>query len=86
LRRSPFARPAGASGAAVHAVKLQDLVTVPPWAWRQFRATPDRPLGFLCLVDATRDRPQLPTQEELAALRADAEVARFLDGGGGEQG
>ncbi|MGO8798511.1 MAG: cupin domain-containing protein [Roseiarcus sp.] len=67
-------------GAAVHAVEPHDLVTVPPWTWHQFRATPDQPLGFLCLVDAARDRPQLPTPEELVALRADPAIANFLDG------
>ena len=41
-----------------------DLVTVPPWAWRQFRATLDEALGFLCMVDAQRDRPHLPTLEQ----------------------
>ncbi len=70
----------------VQPIKPHDLITIPPWAWHQFRAAPDKKLGFLCLVDATRDRPQLPTPEELAALRADPAVARFLDGGGGEQG
>jgi len=73
-------------GGTVHAVKPHDLVAVPPWTWHQFRAAPREKLGFLCLVDATRDRPRLPTPEELAALRADPEVAQFLDGGGGEQG
>ena len=58
-----------------------DLVTVPAWAWHQFRAAADAPLGFLCMVDAERDRPQLPTTEERAALAADPEVARFLEGG-----
>lgn len=67
-------------GEGVHAVKPHDLVTVPPWAWHQFRAAPDAPLGFLCLVDAARDRPQPPTPEELTALRADPTIARFLDG------
>ena len=57
-----------------------DLVTVPAWAWHQFRATADAPLGFLCMVDAERDRPQLPTPEERAALEALPEVARFLAG------
>jgi len=72
-------------GGTVHAVKPHDLVTVPPWTWHQFRASSDEKLGFLCLVDATRDRPQLPTPAELAALRADPEVAGFLDGEDGEQ-
>ena len=57
-----------------------DLVTVPAWAWHQFRASPDAPLGFLCMVDAERDRPQLPTPEQRAALEANPAVARFLAG------
>jgi hypothetical protein len=61
-------------------VKPHDLVTVPPWTWHQFRPAPGQTLGFLCLVNAQRDRPQLPTAEDMAALSADAEVARFLDG------
>jgi quercetin dioxygenase-like cupin family protein len=69
-------------GRAVHAVKPHDLITIAPWAWHQFRAAPNEKLGFLCLVDAARDRPQLPTPDELAALRADPAVARFLDGAG----
>ena len=56
-----------------------DLVTVPPLTWHQFRAAPDAPLGFLCLVDAARDRPELPTEADLAELRDTPEVARFLD-------
>jgi quercetin dioxygenase-like cupin family protein len=67
-------------GDAVHKVKPHDLITIPPWAWHQFRPAHGENLGFLCLVNAERDRPQLPTTEETAALRADAAVARFLDG------
>jgi quercetin dioxygenase-like cupin family protein len=57
-----------------------DLVTVPAWAWHQFRAAKDEPLGFLCMVDAERDRPQLPSAEERAALEGLPHVARFLAG------
>jgi len=46
--------------------------------WHQFRAAEDAPLGFLCLVAADRDRPQLPTADDLAALRQDAKVADFI--------
>jgi quercetin dioxygenase-like cupin family protein len=67
-------------GDAVHQVKPHDLITIPPWTWHQFRPARGEPLGFLCLVNAERDRPRLPTAEELAALRSDARVARFLDG------
>ncbi|MDB5043268.1 MAG: Cupin 2 conserved barrel domain protein, partial [Candidatus Eremiobacteraeota bacterium] len=51
---------------------------VPPLTWHQFRAAADAPLGFLCLVPIERDRPQLPTADELAALRANPAIAEFL--------
>ena len=59
-------------------VAALDLVTVPAWTWHQFRAAADAPLGFLCMVDAERDRPQLPTDAERAALEAIPEVAAFM--------
>ena len=49
-------------------VAEHDLVTIDPLVWHQFRAAADCPLGFLCLVSGTRDRPQLPTPEEAARL------------------
>jgi quercetin dioxygenase-like cupin family protein len=67
-------------GAEVHQVRERDLVTIPPWAWHQFRAGAREKLGFLCMVNAERDRPQLPTADEVAAMRRDERVARFLDG------
>jgi quercetin dioxygenase-like cupin family protein len=70
-------------GAEVRAVKPYDLVSIPPWTWHQFRAARAEPLGFLCMVNAKRDKPRLPTAEELAALRSDAHVAAFLDGNPG---
>lgn len=45
-----------------------DLVNVPPMAWHQFRAAADSPLGFLCMVPARRDRPQLPAEGEMEAI------------------
>jgi mannose-6-phosphate isomerase-like protein (cupin superfamily) len=65
-------------GSDVRRLETNDLVTVPPWTWHQFRATLGEPLGFLCMVDAERDRPQLPTQDELAALQADSAIDAFL--------
>jgi quercetin dioxygenase-like cupin family protein len=67
-------------GDEVFDVAPLDLVTVPAWGWHQFRAAADAPLGFLCMVDAERDRPQLPTPEQRAELQAIPEVARFLAG------
>jgi len=51
---------------------------VPPLTWHQFRATAGEPLGFLCMVNAARDKPQLPSVDELAALQRDAKIAAFL--------
>ena len=55
-------------GDHVHEIAEKDLVAVPPMAWHQFRAAADAPLGFLCLVNQERDRPQLPGVEEAARL------------------
>jgi quercetin dioxygenase-like cupin family protein len=67
-------------GEEVRAVEPFDLVTIPSWTWHQFRATEGEPLGFLCMVNAQRDRPQLPTEQELKALNAIQSVAKFLAG------
>jgi quercetin dioxygenase-like cupin family protein len=65
-------------GEDVRPVKQFDLVSIPAWQWHQFRANDNEPFGFLCMVNVLRDRPQLPTEEELAALEAVPAVARFL--------
>ena len=67
-------------GTEVRSVKPLDLVTIPPWAWHQFCANQGEPLGFLCMVNATRDRPQVPTEEEMSRLKATPPVGRFLQG------
>jgi mannose-6-phosphate isomerase-like protein (cupin superfamily) len=66
-------------GREVKAVETRDLVTVPALTWHQFRATKGEPLGFLCMVNAERDKPQLPSTQELASLKADPAIAAFLD-------
>ena len=66
-------------GDSVFPVKTFDLVTVPPLTWHQFRATAEAPLGFLCMVDAERDKPQLPDAGEIERLRANPVAAAFLD-------
>ncbi|MFM8745409.1 MAG: cupin domain-containing protein [Aestuariivirga sp.] len=65
-------------GETVSVIGEHDLVEVPSLAWHQFRAAGDAPLGFLCLVSASRDKPQLPGPAELAALRQKPEVAAFI--------
>ena len=67
-------------GDEVKTLETRDLVTVPRMTWHQFRATTDEPLGFLCMVDAHRDKPQLPGADDVARLRQNPAVAAFLDG------
>jgi quercetin dioxygenase-like cupin family protein len=62
----------------IHDIGEHDLIHVPSMAWHQFRAADDSPLGFLCLVAEQRDRPQLPTQEDLVDLGRDPAVAAFI--------
>jgi len=69
-------------GEEVRVVTAFDLVTIPAWTWHQFRASEGEPLGFLCMVNRERDRPQLPSEAELALLRSVPEVAAFLAGPG----
>jgi mannose-6-phosphate isomerase-like protein (cupin superfamily) len=65
-------------GDKIHELGPNDLVTIPGWTWHQFRATAGEPLGFLCMVNADRDRPQLPSDQELTRLKANPAVAAFL--------
>jgi len=66
-------------GDEVKSLDTRDLVTVPPMAWHQFRATRGEPLGFLCMVNAERDRPLLPIADDVARLRKNPAIAAFLD-------
>ena len=66
-------------GRAVHAAETYDLVIIPPSSWHQFRATRGEPFGFLCMVNAARDRPVPPTEVQLRELRRTPAVAAFLD-------
>jgi quercetin dioxygenase-like cupin family protein len=67
-------------GREVRQVATHDLIAVPPMTWHQFRATGDEPLGFLCMVKTERDKPQLPTPEDLAEIIQDPRIADFLKG------
>src|SRR5437868_10329096 len=67
-------------GDEVKRLETRDLVTVPPMTWHQFRATADEPLGFLCMVNAERDKPQLPSADDVERLRRNPAIAAFLDG------
>ena len=65
-------------GDDVRHVKTHDLVHIPPMTWHQFRTKGDEPMGFLCMVNAERDKPQLPSEEDLKQLQSDPKIAAFL--------
>ncbi len=66
-------------GGEVREVAAPDLVSIPPMTWHQFRASAGEPFGFLCMVNAQRDKPQLPSETELHQLRQNPAIAAFLD-------
>lgn len=65
-------------GDQLNDIQEHDLVEVPSLAWHQFRAAEDAPLGFLCLVSASRDKPQLPTAEDIADLGRNPSIGEFV--------
>ncbi len=65
-------------GDRIYELAEGDLVHVPALTWHQFRAGSNVPLGFLCMVNAVRDRPQLPAAEDLARMRGDPAIAAFI--------
>jgi ribulose-bisphosphate carboxylase large chain len=52
-----LAEPSSSSGEEVHAVGFGDTIYIAPWVIHQLRNPGPEPFGFLCLVDAQRDRP-----------------------------
>ena len=65
------------NGDIVADVAVGDLVSIAPMTWHQFRSG-DEPLGFLCMVNVERDRPLLPSADDLVVLRKNPIVAAFL--------
>lgn len=65
-------------GDRIDEIGERDLVHIPPMTWHQFRATQGEELGFLCLVNCDRDRPQRPADADLLELRSSPEVADFI--------
>ncbi len=55
-----------------------DAVHVPPLTPHRWMNRADGPFGFLCPVDAGRDRPRALDQHEWDALRADRRTAPYV--------
>ena len=65
-------------GENISDIGMHDIVQIPPFTWHQFRATNGEDLGFLCIVNPERDRPQRPGPVELDELNANESVAEFI--------
>jgi len=65
-------------GDRIYKLEKNDVIHVPSWSWHQFRSTDDEHLGFLCLVTFERDRPTLPSKEDLEFLQQMPQVAEFI--------
>ena len=65
-------------GDAIYEITGNDLVYIPSMTWHQFRATGSEPLGFFCVVSRDRDRPRLPTEDDLKALASNPAVRDFI--------
>lgn len=61
-------------GNGLHELELHDVVYVSPGTLHQFLADRGEPLGFLCVVDRERDRPELPDGETVDRIVTDPEV------------
>jgi quercetin dioxygenase-like cupin family protein len=72
-------RGAGKALVAAKVVEMRpfDAVYVPPLAPHRWINDGREPFGFLCPVDAERDRPQPLDEAELEALRSDPATARY---------
>lgn len=67
-------------GTTEHRVGTMDFIFIPPGIPHQFRAGKE-PFGFLCPVDAVRDRPKpvrTSVQKAVAAKRAEKRAPRRL--------
>lgn len=51
-------------------IGAHDAIRVPSGTWHQFYASEDELLGFLCMVEADRDRPDYPNSEQIEELCA----------------
>ena len=65
-------------GDAIYDITGNDLVYVPTMTWHQFQANQGEPLGFLCIVNVERDRPQRPDEKQVDELKALPKVGEFI--------
>ena len=65
-------------GPDLHRLAPFDHIYVGPMTMHQFVNDAAEPFGFICVVDAERDRPQAATDDEYATLSSAAAIAGKL--------
>ncbi|MBO8140869.1 MAG: cupin domain-containing protein [Firmicutes bacterium] len=65
-------------GEEAHKTRPFDLIYVPPDTPHQFVNDGDEPFGFLCMVNADRDRPRPLSPQELERLQARPDTASVV--------
>ncbi len=65
-------------GEELRTVQQHELIRIEPMTWHQFQASLGAPLGFLCLVNCERDRPQRPDEKQIAELQAHPVIGDFM--------
>jgi quercetin dioxygenase-like cupin family protein len=77
-------------GNEIYDLALHDVVYVAPETMHQFHADKNEPLGFICIVDRYRDKPQLPSDEQVASVITSGKVGgiirRPVNSGAGKNG
>lgn len=61
-------------GDEVHELGMHDVVFISPNTMHQFHADKKEPLGFICIVDRYRDKPELPDDKTVRKEITDEKV------------
>lgn len=66
-------------GDSLTEIGCQDVIHIPPLTWHQFRANKEDHLGFLCIVNHERDKPQRPKCEsDINEICTSSEIRNFI--------
>jgi quercetin dioxygenase-like cupin family protein len=63
-------------GDEIHQLGLHDVVFISPETLHQFHADKGEPLGFICVVDRYRDKPGVPTENQLDEWLGECEARK----------
>lgn len=67
-------------GDQISEIECQDVVHIPPMTWHQFKADREDYLGFLCIVNHERDKPQRPQcSDDVDSICVNDQVKGFIE-------